>query len=218
MKLKEKQYFQLKVQGSLKWSSTVFGIVNIVIGSFVLFLSVSRRSVIPALFLFGAFFLTVGILILAIRKWELSLAGTIGVLLILVVALYFSVQSFQEFSQIRQNYDETQQAYLQAIEQEQEQEQEKTETVSSTSASNSGSTSSFVSGTPEITYRIENLEYQMEEYEEKADDAFDDGLQLVVCAVVSLGAAILGCKATSDLNKCHKMYLLELEKELGESA
>ena len=103
-------------------------------------------------------------------------------------------------------------------EQEQEQEQEKTETVSSTSASNSGSTSSFVSGTPEITYRIENLEYQMEEYEEKADDAFDDGLQLVVCAVVSLGAAILGCKATSDLNKCHKMYLLELEKELGESA
>ena len=83
MKLTEKQYFQLKSPRSLRWSSTVFGAACIVIG-------------LPlCLFLGGLFFLIIGILILAIRKWGLSLAGTIGMFLLFAILLCFSIAEFQ---------------------------------------------------------------------------------------------------------------------------
>ena len=191
MKLTEKQYFQLKSPRSLRWSSTVFGAACIVIG-------------LPlCLFLGGLFFLIIGILILAIRKWGLSLAGTIGMFLLFAILLCFSIAEFHTSFQNRQE-EEARQEYLQAI----EQEQEKIETVSSTSGASNSS----------IASEAENLTAA------DAADAGTDGhsslsvgILFALCAVVSLGAAILGCMATNDLNKCHKLYLLELEKELGEN-
>ena len=132
MKLTEKQYFQLKSPRSLRWSSTVFGAACIVIG-------------LPlCLFLGGLFFLIIGILILAIRKWGLSLAGTIGMFLLFAILLCFSIAELQ-------------------------------------------------------------MSFQ----------ALSVGILFALCAVISLGAAILGVMATLDLRKCHMAYLLELEKELG---
>ena len=131
MKLTEKQYFQLKLPRSLRWSSTVFGAACIVIG-------------LPlCLFLGGLFFLIIGILILAIRKWGLSLAGTIGMFLVFTISFSVSVWAFQ----------------------------------------------------------VDDMIY-------------NTGIPLAICAVISLGAAILGVMATLDLRKCHMAYLRELEKEL----
>lgn len=131
MKLTEKQYYQLKVPGSLKWSSAVFGIACIVTGIFTF------------LFGFGIFFLVIGILILAIRKWGLALAGTAGMLLVFGICLAVSIWAFQ----------------------------------------------------------VDDMIY-------------NTAIPLAICAAISLVATILGFKATNDLDKCHKIYLRELEKEL----